>query len=151
MKNLVRSLLVGAALPVAMFQAQPASAAYVDIAVITGSGTISPGLSPTVQSQSISFSGTATVVGTDGLPGTYSCNFTGTGFGNMLGGTGNVAGNCGPVNFPACTFVFTGVHVTVGCAVDIGVGAADCVFTPVDVNPTTRYNLVCGAFLVQVP
>lgn len=149
----LRSLFVGVALvmPGVVTMAQPAAAAYVDLAVIQGSGTISPGLTPAQQSQSISFNGTATVVGTDGVLAQYGCSFTGTGFGNMAGGTGNVSGSCGPVAFPNCTFVFTGVHVTVACPVNVGIGGADCLFTPNNINPTTSYGLVCEAALVQVP
>lgn len=153
MNKLAKSLFAAAsfALPMSVTLVQPAAAAYVDVASITGSGTLSPGLNATVQTQSISFTGTATVVGTDGVLATYPCSFSGSGSGNAAGGTGVVSGSCGPINFPACTFVFTGVHVTVACPVTTGVAAADCVFTPTNVNPTTRYNLVCGAFIVQVP
>ncbi|HEV2890438.1 MAG TPA: hypothetical protein VGX28_08680 [Frankiaceae bacterium] len=149
--KLGRSLFLGAALTLPVYSAMvaPAGAANVDIAAIVGSGTISPGLTEVVQSQSISFTGTATAIGTDGLPGTYSCSFAGTGFGNAAGGTGTVSGVCGPLSFPACTFVFTGGHVTVACPLPVGVGAADCVFQPTDIRPTTRYNLVCGALLAN--
>lgn len=148
MRKLVRSLFAAAAfvLPVTVTMVQPAAAANVDVAVIQGSGTITPGLSATPQNQSVSFTGTATVVGTDGVLATYTCSFAGTGFGNALGGIGSVSGSCGPVVFPSCTFVFTAVHVTVACPPTIA--ASDCIFTPTTLNPTTTYDLLCEGALV---
>ncbi|HEX8004140.1 MAG TPA: hypothetical protein VF519_15740 [Mycobacteriales bacterium] len=153
--KLTRSLFLGAtlAMPFALLSASPAVAANVDVAAITGSGTLSPGLTEVVQNQSISFTGTATVVGTDGLPGSYPCSFSGTGFGNMAGGTGTVSGSCGPLSFPGCSLVFTGVHVIVVCPINGGtggIGAGDCVFQPTNVRPTTRYNLACAAGLAKI-
>ena len=156
MKKLVRSLSAGfaLALPLAMTAASPASAAEACVFVITGSGTISPGLSAVPTPQSISFTGTMTCVGTSGVGTTYPCSFTGTDpVGSEAAGAGQVSGNCGPYGFPSCQFVRVGVAVEVVC-VDVAgtrVATATCVFTPVDVNPTTKYNLVCAGEYVDVP
>jgi hypothetical protein len=147
MHRITKSLFAVAsfAMPLTVTLAQPAAAANVDVAVIQGSGTISPGLTEVVQAQSVNFTGTATVVGTDGVLATYDCSFAGSGFGNAAGGVGNVSGACGPAVFPSCTFAFTAVHVTVACAPTAA--AADCVFTPNNVRPTTSYGLVCEGFV----
>jgi hypothetical protein len=143
MRKLSRALFA-TAMPVVVALAQPAAAARADVAVIQGGGTITPGLTEVVQNQSVNFTGTATVVGTDGVLATYQCSFSGTGFGNAAGGVGTVSGSCGPVPFTSCNFVFTAVHVTVACAPQVA--AADCVFTPNNIRPTTSYGLVCEGF-----
>lgn len=149
MKTLARSLFAGAtlAMPVALLAGSPAAAAGADLAVITGSGTISPGLNETPRPQSISFTGTATVVGTDGVLATFGCSFTGSDLaGSVAEGVGTVAGACGPIAFPTCAFARVGVEVQVACASTTpSVGAAVCIFTPNNTNPTTSYGLICEA------
>jgi len=128
-----------------------------DAAVITGSGTISPGLGPVPAAQSVSFTGTATVVGTDGILATYGCSFSGTDLaGSLLEGVGTVSGACGPLAFNTCVFLRIAAEVQVVCAdvtVDPGapsaaVGAGVCVFVPTSSNPVTTYDLICAAAAV---
>ena len=157
MKKLVRSLFLGAAvaMPLTLIAASPAAAhpAHADVAVIQGSGTISPGLSATAlpAQQSISFTGTATVVGTEGVLATYPCSFGGTDLaGHPAEGVGTVSGSCGPISFTTCVFVRVGVVVAVVCAdvttaLSVELGAGVCVFTPTTFEPTTTYDLICGA------
>ncbi|HEV2890433.1 MAG TPA: hypothetical protein VGX28_08655 [Frankiaceae bacterium] len=157
MKKLVRSLFAGAAIamPLTMIAASPAAAADADVFVITGSGTITPGLGlvptpPPGGGQSISFTGTATTVGTHGTPGRYTCSFSGTDInGSAALGVGTVSGNCGPIAFATCNFARVTGIVAVVCADPAGTraAAAVCGFVPTDVEPTTRYTLACtGAY-----
>lgn len=162
MNKLSRTLFAGAALamPLIMLGTTPAVAAHVDAAAITGQGTISPGLGICVDpndpvkvpdcTQSISFDGTATAVGSDSSVGNptpqYSCSFTGTDlFGTVAEGVGTVSGNCGPLAFSLCAFVREAAIVEVACGGVVNAAAAVCAFRPVDTLPTTAYTLVCGA------
>jgi hypothetical protein len=147
MRNISRTMLAGAAvfMPLTMIASSPATAAAADTFVIQGSGTISPGLTTTPTNQSISFTGTATVVGTHGTPGTYSCSFSGTSSipETTANGAGTVSGSCGPIAFSSCTYVRAGVNVAVNCTEGTRTATAKCVFNPGNTNPTTRYTLIC--------
>jgi len=150
MNKLVRSLYAGAALsmPLIFTITTPAVAAAGGAAVIQGSGGISPGLDIIPAEQSISFGGTATVVGIDGttpvVGGTYGCSFGGTDLLGWIGsGQGFVAGACGPLSFDTCVFVREAAHVDVACAGTTGAAAAKCVFRPHQVLPVTSYDLTC--------
>ncbi|HEX8004145.1 MAG TPA: hypothetical protein VF519_15765 [Mycobacteriales bacterium] len=148
MKKLVRSLFAGAAIamPIVMVTASPAAA--LDAFVITGSGTISPGLTAVPTPQSVSFTGTATSVGTTAVPGSYPCSFSGTDtLGSAAEGVGTVSGSCGPFAFTNCQFVRIVGVVVVVCPPQGNpprTAVAVCAFQPTNVNPTTRYNLVCA-------
>lgn len=143
-------------LPLALASYNPATAAtpHADVAVIQGSGTISPPLGPLVEAHSVSFSGTATVVGTDGVLATYPCSFNGVGTGNILGGPGTVSGGCGPLVLELCVFVLTGAVVHVACptatGTQAGIGQGECVFRPHQVLPVESYDLTCEASAVVV-
>jgi hypothetical protein len=140
------TLAVALAMPFAMLSATPAVARPADEAVVTGSGTISPGLGATPSNQSFSFNGTGTVVGTDGVAATFSCSANGTGFGNVAGGVGNFSGSCGPVAFSDCTLVLSAGVVSFACT-ETGSPAreaqGECQFTPSNVNPVTAYTVIC--------
>lgn len=135
-------------LPLTVTMLQPAAAtapAHADAAVIQGSGTISPALGLDIEEHSVSFSGTATSVGTDGILADYACSFSGTGFGNILGGPGTVSGSCGPLEFALCAFVLTGAVVDVVCTATVGGGQGECVFRPHQIFPVESYDLTCEA------
>lgn len=155
MKKLVRSLFVGAAIamPVMLIAASPASAQTADVAVIEGAGTISPGLGAVPEAQSVHFEGTATVVGTDGVLASYSCEFDGTDLaGSVAEGVGTVHGTCGPIALDLCVFIRVAGVVLVICPDGvIEVGAAVCVFEPDDLLPTTSYTLICAAAYAKAP
>ena len=121
--------------------------ARADAAVINGSGSINPGLSEIPAAQSISFTGTATVVGTEGVLATYGCSFSGTDLaGSVAEGVGTVAGSCGPISFTTCVFLRIAAEVQVVCAeLPVTIGGAVCVFTPTTTNPVTTYDLICAA------
>ncbi len=128
---------------------QAATAAGADTFVMTGSGTFSPGLGLTPQAQSLSFTGTATVVGTDGVAATYSCSITGGEFlGELAFGAGNASGGCAPPKWcRSWTYVRVGakwVWVCTATVLNPSVGVMDCLFSPSDVNPTTNFTLVCA-------
>lgn len=144
MKILTRSLVAAAALAMPALITSPAEAADAGVFIISGSGTISPGLTPVPDDQSINFSGTATVIGTQS--GSYGCSFSGNDpAGSTAAGSGTVSGGCGPISNLTCTFVRVAGVVQVVCVDAAGtrVAEATCVFTPTDVNPTTRYTLTC--------
>lgn len=155
MNKVVRSLYAGAALsmPLIFTFTTPAVAAVAGGAVIQGSGGISPGLDIVPVEQSISFGGTATVVGVNGtspeVATTYGCSFSGTDLAGWVGsGVGTVSGACGPLAFDLCAFVREAAHVDVVCAnTSSGAGAAyaKCVFRPHQVLPVTSYDLTCIA------
>jgi hypothetical protein len=155
MKKLVRSLFVGAAIamPLTLIATTPAVALGEDVGVVTGGGSISPGLGVTPANQTFHFSGTATVVGTDGVAASFSCSFDGSdSVGTAALGTGPFSGGCGPISFSNCTFVRATVAVVVACndgVVKVAAGA--CVFVPSDVNPTKNYTLVCAFDYTQAP
>ena len=133
------------AVPLVMLTSTPAGAAQANAMLVTGSGTISPGLTVIPTGQSLSFTGTATMVGTYGLAARYSCSWSGSATGSLAAMTGTISGNCGPVTFHVCVFVSLAPRVKIACpqSSPSGFTAFDCTFTPVDVNPTTKYNLMC--------
>ena len=148
---------VAIAMPLVVVQTSPATAADADVLVVQGSGTISPGLELVVPGpQSVSFTGTATVVGTHGLLATYPCSFSGSFLAAILvTGTGTMSGQCGPIAFSACIVAWAGGEWMWHCT-DIGIVSAetttwDCVFTPTNSNPTTSYDLVCGGVYASAP
>ena len=142
------AVLSAAALPLAV--ATPAAAhplPHVDEVVVQGSGTITPGLGPLPEPQSIAFDGTATVIGTDGVLTTWSCSFSGESPGSSTThGLGSVSGACGPIGL-LCAYVRIGAIVAVECvgtATHVGAAAGSCLFVPHTLLPTTSYSLVCG-------
>ena len=118
--------------------------------VITGAGTITPGVpGPTggTVSNSVTFTGTATGV-FNNTPGSCAISFSGGGTDSTLVGSGSGNATCtGPGVNISCTLSYTRVGVTVivsgGCNVGTLVGAF--VFVPNNVNPTTSYQLVGSA------
>ena len=157
--KLRKSMLAAAAfvLPAAVTMIQPASAAtpHVDVAVITGSGTIVPSLGLDVETHAVSFDGQALAIGTEGVLAPFPCSFSGSGIGNILGGPGTVSGSCGPLSFELCVFVLTGAVVDVVCpktdvTVGVGLGQGECVFRPHQLFPVESYDLACEASLGYV-
>lgn len=130
---------------VALTPTQPAQALQVDVAKVEGAGTINPGLDVLTTPQSISFTGSALVVGTDGVPVVYECAWAGTGLQDSLAaGSGTVAGACGPMAYANCIWTREGTDVQLVCV------AADrastlhgrFVFEPTTSLPITRYTLL---------
>lgn len=126
------------------------SAAAAHSAVIQGSGGISPGLDLNVWERSISFGGTATVVGINGtapdVARAYWCSFNGSFTGNLSGGAGTFSGACGPVSFDLCVFVYTTPSLRISCANNsngTGGGWFECVLRPHQVLPVTSFDLTC--------
>lgn len=142
------------AMPLVMVAASPATAAGADVMEIQGSGVISPGLGRIPTAQSISFTGTATVVGTDGVLATYACTFSGVLLANVVGGNGTISGYCGPMQFYPCSVVWIGTTLTGVCAetsARVRWATFACVFTPTTFNPTTTWDLVCAGAYTTVP
>lgn len=141
------ALLAPVALPVSPAHAQD------DVAVVTGEGTITPGLPDTgcTPNQAIFFGGTAVAQGDHA--GTYNIFFNGNStICESLGagqGTGNLSGSgiTGTVDY-----IRTGSHVTI-----TGQGAVngtphvivrgDCVFAPTSIGPVRTYGLACTVVL----
>lgn len=142
------------AMPLVMVAASPATAAGADVLAIQGSGTIFPGFGLIPGPQSISFTGTATVVGTDGILATYACSFSGVLLANVVGGNGILSGSCGPVVLHPCSVVWIGTTLTGMCAetsAQVRWATFACVFSPTTVNPTISYDLVCAGAYAAVP
>jgi hypothetical protein len=153
----VRALLVAIAVAVpAMVSAPPATAVDADTFVMQGSGTILPGLTLVPQQQNLSFSGTATVVGTGGVLSTYSCSFVGNDLaGSTAESVGTMSGGCGPWWCDVWVYVRVGgfkkwICIRTGNP-QFGLQGMNCVWTPTDVNPTTRYSLVCHGIRALAP
>ena len=147
MRGRFRSLCtaVAVAMPLVLVSGNPATAAGADAMVVTGSGTISPGLTLVPVSQSISFAGTATVAGTHGVLATYSCSFSGTLIAGVAGGAGSISGSCGPISFDVCFAVAVIGSWSIVCQDGTRRSAQgwECEFSPSDTLPTTRYTLLC--------
>lgn len=123
--------------------AVPASPAAAQPFLMTGSGTISPGLTPIPAPQSVSFSGTATVP----AGGTYSCSFGGTETGSVAVSVGNWGGGCGPFQCPDWIATRVGSWQELTCSV-AQVGSLPlnltCLWVPIDTNPVRHFSLICA-------
>lgn len=158
MKKFIRALAIATAIsaPAIALAAPAAQAANADAAVITGAGTITPGLTATPGPQTVSFGGNAIVVGTHSTGGTFGCSFGGNDLaGSYAEGAGTVSGFCGPINLALCVFVRVGGVVPVIC---VGTGtpkqAAGGVFAfiPGETPPATikDYTLAGAALYADV-
>jgi hypothetical protein len=148
------TILMALAAPLTTYLA-PAHAAVSDVASVSGSGMISPGLPTTgcaVQT-SVTFSGTATVQGDEA--GTYSVTFTG-GSGTTCetlssgAGTGTLSGGVsGNVSYSrnGNIVTLTGNSIQVGSSPAHTITAGVCQFVPTNANPVTKYNLTCQVVL----
>lgn len=123
--------LVALALAASMMPTAPATA--LPPLLVTGSGTISPGLLVCCrQAQSISFHGT----GSTGVL-TYACQFAGGGSDLSPGTvTGVLNGNCGPITYTGCFFELTPTTWTVAC--QPGFGSFSVSYSSVE--PTTGFT-----------
>jgi hypothetical protein len=87
-----------------------------DAGVVSGSGVYAPGLDTIPMPQAFSFSGSATTYGTNGLPATFACAWSGVGLAdNVASGAGTFSGSCGPLQFTACTYVRSGAALSFAC------------------------------------
>lgn len=144
--------LAAAALAAGLIAGTNPTMASPNAATVTGGGTISPGLPDAgCAFQSVTFSGTAEVVGTHG--GSYSVTFNGASSiceTRASGAGGGVLG--GDVN-GTVSYSRTGPVVTLSGSVTIDNGephnidAGGCVFAPTSVNPVQTYQLVCHLVL----
>jgi len=173
MKRLGRlGVAIAIALTAMMVSTTTASAQNPGDVVITGGGSISPGLSLTATNQSVTFSGTATgviVAGGGVFAGSANCGpFTGNSVvaETVLLGQGKVAGVCVGVDLLGrsvtadCTIEYRRVGPTViitgTCSVTVtppGVTVTvtvvgEFVFIATTVNPVTSYQLVGNVTLV---
>ena len=156
-----RVLLVALAAPVAVIAATtaPASAASAGVGVVTGAGSISPGLTAVPAQQSFSFSGNATVAGVVNGGAEVATNHAISANGTDL--AGSYAAGAGPINVSLSGFpTMSGFFVRVGAVVAVAVvgpvataGAGVCGFVPGQVAPApvTTYSVACGALALQAP
>lgn len=119
-----------------------AHAAHADAVVLQGAGTYAPPLGVLSEAHALSFSGVATVTGTDGVAVTFDCQFYGTSFESLSGGEGAMAGSCGPLAFPSCVYARAGVAGTITCAGVVEEMVLSFFWRPVDVIPTSAYTLI---------
>lgn len=146
-----KSLLAGAVLAAVSLIA-PSAHADDAVAVVRGSGGISPGLSMTPTAQVVTFCGEGTVA-VGNHAGTYNFCFNGSDPGGTTlagSGSGTLSGDItGNVSFDRDGNV---VEVTGNVSYDGENGSIDiaiCVFQPTSVNPTTSYNLYCDVRLTH--
>ncbi|HEX8002036.1 MAG TPA: hypothetical protein VF519_05010 [Mycobacteriales bacterium] len=137
------AVAVAATTAVVPAAAPPAHAAWADLLIVTGAGTISPGLTEVPRAQSISFSGAATAIGSDGIPATWACAWSATGLNDTVAaGFGSASGSCGPVSFSSCQWTREGTDVQIFCVDPSGKALhGRFVFQPGNVNPITRFTL----------
>lgn len=121
---LSRTLLVAASVGAAM---APTTAHAIPPYVVSGAGSVSPGLG--APPSSFSFYGLATGVG-----GTYGCSFSGS---SSLGGAGTMSGWCGPTAYASCTYSLNLTSWTFVCT-NGSVGTF--VVRPHNINPTTSFD-----------
>lgn len=142
--------LAGTALGVgALLLASPASAST-GSGTVVGSGGISPGLTTTATSQTVSFNGTLVAAGTTGT-GVYTCSFAGSSdiAETIAQGDGNVTGSCsgsaGSISASVHYLRAAGDVVLTGSASGAVSGsiAGDCSFEPTNANPVKNYQLQC--------
>ena len=116
-KVIVRGGLLAAAASLAVFAALPASA-DTGGGEISGSGTISPGLTTTSTPQSFSFSGSGNIA-TASVHGSIDCNVSGssTGGETVATGQGTFSGSCtgtaGSISVTAGTYLRAGGNVQI--------------------------------------
>ena len=143
--RLLRPLAV-IACAMGLLVASPASAHFA-AGVMTGTGTIIPGLPTTgcQSNQNVTFDGTAILVG--GHTGIYAIHFQGT---SNICETLNAGSGCGTVSGDVTASVCYSRTVNVVTAT--GTATIDgqthtvsltCVFAATSVNPVTTYGLVC--------
>lgn len=164
MKRFIRQLAIVAAVfaPLMASMAPPANAASADTFVITGGGTISPGLTATGTPQAFNFSGDGTNVGTNGVAVGVHCDGTGNdAIGSIALGEGNETLTCtigvkvivivcvwvrvGPFHKKTCVLVRTNPLL-------IMVWDPPCLFDPGQLTPpVTSYTLVCVAAVLSAP
>ncbi|MDQ1685447.1 MAG: hypothetical protein QOC82_2184 [Frankiaceae bacterium] len=133
------------------FAVVPANADTGDAATITGTGTISPGLTDAGGPQTFSFSGNGGgVVG--GVAGQYSCSVNGNDtIGTTTQGAGAFSGTC---STPCGTIGVSGNYTRTGAAVSASGSITSgciptrpvtitCVFAPSGTPPIVGFTLVC--------
>ena len=148
-----RALLLAALLALPWATPPAGAATGGDTFVILGAGTFMPGLGPVPEHQSFSFNGIATVYGSDGLSGTFTCAMSGTEtLGGLAGGVGDATGGCAPQAWcRAWVHQRTGGTWTWVCAVtspQVHVGTMQCVYTTAG-TPARNFTIICtGAVLL---
>lgn len=163
LRKISRSALasVAIAVPLVFATTTPAYATTAATSVVTGSGTISPGLGVAGPPQTFSFASSSTT--TTGLAcdaqlvGSGAVTISASGndiIGSYAAGTGAVT-----IKVKAsatCELTLVGTYVRVGVAVVVAASAGTnaaggvCVFQPVQSPPApvTNYNLTCAASMV---
>ena len=123
--------VVAAALVVSALAAAPAGA--VPPVTISGSGTVSPGISPCcAYPVAVSFTGTG-----ESLGSTYACAFQGYGTYGPPTAIGTMEGACGPLVYSGCLFTLDLASLKVACPTSVG----SFVLSFQDVNPSTRFTI----------
>jgi hypothetical protein len=157
MKHVIRFALAPVlALALLAFGPGTADAQTAGVAVVQGTGTISPGLLPVPSAQTFTFNSvqilTAGVVhGAPSVLGSSDCTAGGRSLAveNTALGAGSGTWSCGPVLSTAGALVYVRVGAAVGVVITGGLnGALGCAFIPTTGNgvttPVTGYSLACG-------
>jgi len=154
-----RARIAAAALGV-LAAAMPAPAHAFDyeyIVLVTGSGTVSPGLDTTTQSRTLEIAGVETGVGNHGFLASNFCVFVVQESGSLAAGSGTAAANCGYVWCGSSVAARTLMTLTLTCAppspgsTQTANGTLTCTLTPVNANPVTAVDVLCQGWATRVP
>ena len=150
-------VLGAVALSMLAFQAAPASAASAGVAIVTGTGNITPPLSATGLPASHAFNFTSTTIQTTGIVNTSpvvlsasSCGASGASITEVAaGGVGTGSWGCstGVLAGRSGTLAYVRVGVVVPVVLQGGLaGALACVFQPDQLPPAdvSSYHLTCA-------
>lgn len=103
--------------------------------LVTGEGTLSPGLSLALDTQAINFEGSAQDFV---LQQVHLCHLTGTAIvASSAWAFGIVDGRCGPYQYQQCLFWFTPTTWDLACT---NGAAGKFAVSFLDANPTTRFS-----------
>jgi hypothetical protein len=149
----VFGVLLAAAMPA------PAQAYHVDVLVlVTGTGTIDPGLDATSQPRTLVLSGVGTGFGNHGFFATYSCFFVvEETTGSLSSGSGTASSGCGYVWCNSSVAARSLMTLTLTCpppspgSTQTTSGTLSCTLTPKTVNPVTAVDVLCHGWATIVP
>ena len=133
----LRRLAVAAALAAVAAYPAPAGALTYEAGAVTGSGAVSPPATAVPRPSYVTFTGTISLLGAP-----QACSMSGpAAFESMEAGAGAISGTCGGATM-ACLYERAGVAVTWECTTaTTGALAGVFLYRPLNVNPTTLFDL----------
>ena len=114
----------------------PAVAATPEVAVVSGIGGIQPPAGVLPQEVTVTFGGSALLLGTP-----RPCSMSGPATESLAAGTGTLSGTCGDLVLE-CSYERAGALMTWQCSTDaMGVLVGTFAYRPLNVNPTSIFAL----------